>query len=98
MISNKYQNNTGLVSTSIAGGRPHHCYRQPVQFIEEYDYELSYGENFHSLSAIIFGSDEYYWILMDNNKPKDIFDLGVYDKVKLPKALAKNTDANKRIF
>jgi len=98
MTTNKYNTNTGLIATSISGNRPHHSYRQPVKSLNAYEYELSYGENFHTLSAIIFGSDEYYWILADNNKPIDAFSMGVYDKVKLPKGIVRKTDVERRIF
>ena len=98
MISNKYNTETGLIATSISGGRPHHSYRQPVKALNQYEYELAYGENFHTLSAIIFGSDEYYWILADNNKPMDAFAMGVYDKIKLPKGVVTKTDVERRIF
>lgn len=98
MITNKYNTKTGLISTSISGNRPHHSYRKPVTALRQYEYELSYGENFHTLSAIIFGSDDYWWIVADNNKPMDAFGMQVSDKVKLPNGVVKSTDATKRIF
>lgn len=90
MITNKYKTNTETLTTSISGGRLHHTYRQPVRAITNYTYELNYGENYHTLSALIFGTDEYYWALADMNKPKDVFSLVVGNKVVLPNNIVKD--------
>ena len=97
MISNKYRTQEDLVATSISGGRPHHSYRLPVRAIKTYGYELTYGENFHSLSAVVFGTDEYWWVIDDMNKPKDAFSLQTGELVMLPTAIVKDKTGVKKI-
>lgn len=98
MVTNKYRTNTDLISTTISGNRPHHSYRNSVATFGNYEYELKYGESFHTLSAIIFGSDEYYWVLADINKPMDVFDMTAGTKIILPSNIVVATEASKRIF
>lgn len=90
MITSIYNDESKLVATSISGGRPHFTYRQPARAVSTYNYELTYAENFHTLSAIIFGTDEYWWVLSDLNKPMDSFEMEVSDMVKLPNNLVKD--------
>lgn len=96
MISNKYKTKTDLIATPISGGRPHHSYRLPVRSASEYPYKLTYGENFHTLSAVIFGTDEYWWVLSDMNKPIKAFSLKTGDDVFLPNSIVKNTSGLKK--
>lgn len=96
MISNKYRTKTDLVSTSISGGRSHHSYRLPVMATKSYEYELTYGENYHTLSAVIFGTDEYWWAVSDMNKPKDGFLLKTGDKLKLPEGIVQDRNGVKK--
>lgn len=98
MLSNKYRTRTDLVSTSISGGRAHHSFRLPVRATSLYEYELTYGENYHTLSAIIFGTDEYWWVLADMNKPKDAFLLKAGDEVKLPDGIVKDNNGVKKFI
>lgn len=98
MIINNYTTKKELISTPIAGGRVHFGYRQPVRALDTYEYELMYGENYHTLSAVIFGSDEFWWILDDINKPANAFGLKTSDKVQLPYSLSKDRYGLKKIF
>lgn len=98
MITNKYTTDIGLVATSISGGRPHHTYRQPVRAVSTYEYETTYGENYHTLSAVIFGTDNLWWVLDDMNKPMDAFSIKTSTVVKLPERIVKTKTGLTKIF
>jgi len=98
MLTNIYRTKEDLIATPISGNRPHFGYRLPVRAVNTYDYELTYAENYHTLSSIIFGTDEFWWVLDDMNKPKDAFSLRVGYTVKLPTSLVKNKTGVKKIF
>lgn len=95
---NQYDTKTNTLSSSLSSGRLHYSYRPLTRAIETYEYELSYGENFHTLSAIIFGSDTYYWVLADLNPPLDAFSLKPGDVVVLPTKLANQSVDNQKFF
>jgi len=97
MLGNKYRREEDIITTSISGGRAHHSYRKPVRAIDTYKYELTYGENFHTLSSVIFGTDEYWWALLDMNKPIDAFTMKSGDRVVLPESIVKDRNGVKKI-
>lgn len=97
MLGNKYRRKEDIVVTSISRGRPHHTYRKSVRAIDTYEYELTYGENFHTLSSVIFGTDEYWWALSDMNKPIDAFNMKAGDRVVLPEDIVKDRNGVKKI-
>lgn len=98
MLSNIYITRGSEIATSISGGRPHFDYRKLVKAIGTYTYELAFGENFHTLSMIIFGTDEYYWVIADLNKPMDAFALTSGTKIQLPEKLVRNISSVNKIF
>lgn len=85
-----YSSKSNLITTSISGGRQHFGHRLPVKAIKTYPYELSYGENFFTLSTLIFGEDKFWWVLADINKPMDTFALHISKVVNLPEKLVKD--------
>lgn len=97
-MTTKYQTNQGLVESSISGGRLHHTFRFLSQALDTYPYITSFGDNFHTLSRAIFGSDTYWWILQDINKPKDAFSFKVGDNIKLPTAMVNNSIGTEKFF
>ena len=96
MITNKYKTESDTLTSPISGGRTIHTYRTPIAARSIYKHQLERGENFHSLAAIIFGSDEFWWVLSDLNPVCDPFRLSVGQIINLPNALVNN--AYKRIF
>lgn len=98
MLSNIYKTKDGVIATPISGDRPHFPYRLPEHASEVYEYELSYGENFHTLSSVIFGTDELWYVIQDLNKPLDAFRLGAGVKVLLPMDIVKNSRGIKKFF
>lgn len=96
MISNKYITKEGFIVSAISGGRFHHSYRLPVHGLDRYNHTTSYGENLHSLSAIIFGTDEYWWALLDMNRPIKSFKMEAGLTIVLPGALVKNNSGVKK--
>ena len=97
-MSSKYASKTELITSSISGGRLHHSFRPLVKALETYDYATSFGENFHTLSALIFDSDELYWMLQDINPPKDAFNFSAGDIVKLPLEMLRDTTGIDKFF
>lgn len=97
MISNDYTTKENLVSTSISGGRSHFSYRQPVHSSTTYKYETSFGENLYSLSAVIFGTDELWWVLSDLNKPINPLDISPSSIIELPDDIVKDNGSKKFI-
>lgn len=89
MITNIYNTKDELVATSISGGRPHFSHRLPERAVMVYPYEVRYGENYHVLSAYIFGDDRYWWVLDDLNKPKKSFEFTSGEKINLPEKMVK---------
>ena len=94
----KYQTNEDLVESSISGGRLHHTFRFLSKPIATYPYTISFGDNFHNLSSAIFGSDTYWWILQDINRPKDAFDFKIGDVINLPTELVRNPVGSVKFF
>lgn len=84
MLNNKYSTKEDLVVTSISGNRAHHTHRIPEKSVDLYRYELKFGENFHTLSAYIFGDDAFWWYLSDLNKPIKPFKMKIGDRILLP--------------
>jgi hypothetical protein len=97
-MQTKYLTNTGLVTSSISGGRLHHTFRPLQKATATYDYEVGYGENFHTLSALVFGDDAEYWVLQDINAPKDAFAFECGDKVKLPMDMVRDSVGTNKFF
>jgi len=97
-MPNKYTDKTGLITSSISGGRLHHSFRPLSKALETYDYEVSFGENFHTLSALIFDSDELYWMLQDINSPKDAFNFNTGEVIKLPLEMLRETTGIDKFF
>ena len=96
MIANKYKTQSNLVRSELSGGRLHHTYRRGVKATGEYDHKVTYGENFHSLSAIIFGTDELWWAIADLNRPQDSFNLRIGQDVKLPTGIVRDSEGSKK--
>ena len=96
MLVNIYNTKDDLVATSISGGRPHFAHRLPERAVMVYPYEVKFGENYHVLSAYIFGDDTFWWVLDDLNKPKKAFSFKVGDKINLPDRMVKKQ--GKKIF
>jgi len=90
MINNKYKTGEDLIATRISSGRSHHSYRLPIRSTTTYIREIVYGENYHTLSAVIFGTDEYWWVISDMNKPIKAFALKTGDKVNLPENIVRS--------
>ena len=97
-MTNVYETGTDLVSSSISGGRLHHVARPLVHALETYNYNVSYGENFHKLSGAIFGSDKYYWILADINKARNVLNFTVGEEIKLPIDLEDASIGTEKFF
>ena len=97
-MQNKYITGSDLVSTSISGGRLHHTFRFLVQATDTYDYETSFGENFHTLSSEVFADDKDYWMLQDINPPKDAFSFNTGDIVKLPTDIVRDSIGTTKFF
>ena len=83
----RYTKEDKTFRSSISGGRLHRTYKGKTKSRDTYKYELSYGENLHTLSMVIFGTDEEYWRLADLNKPRDVFKYTVGSVVILPNSL-----------
>lgn len=98
MLTNIYTTQSDLIATGISGQRPHFAYRKPVRAIDTYEYETTFGDNFQTLSAIIFGDDTNWWALQDMNKPIDAFSVEVGTKLKLPYNIVKEKKGVKKIF
>jgi len=98
MFTNIYKIKEGLTTTSISGGRQHFVAREPLKAVETYPYEITFGDNFYTLSARIFQDDRYWWALDDLNKPKDAFDYALGDTLLLPKNIVAENRNKKRIF
>ena len=90
-MNNKYKTKSGQITTSISGGRKHYGHRLPVRATQTYSYDMSYGENFYTLSTLVFGTDEYWWVLADINPPMDAFELYRSRTVLLPSGIVKDT-------
>lgn len=98
MIINFYETKDSIIATKSSMGRPHFPYRQKIVATENYTYSLTYGENFYTLAAVVFGTDGLWWIIADLNPPKDVFSYAVGDVVVLPGELVKDFGSTKRIF
>jgi hypothetical protein len=79
MYINFYETDTNQIATKSSRGRAHFPYRKKIASLENYEYTLSYGENFYTLSSVIFGTDKFWWVIDDINKPKDVFSYDVGD-------------------
>ena len=97
-MQNKYETNTGFVVSNISNGRLHHTFRHLVKPTDTYDYEVGYGENFHSLAMAVFGDDADWWVLQDINAPKEAFSFEIGDVVKLPTDLVRDTTGATKFF
>lgn len=98
MYINFYETDTNQIATKSSRGRVHFPYRKKIVSLENYEYTLSYGENFYTLSSVIFGTDKFWWVIADINKPKDVFSYDVGDVVNLPGELVTDFASTKRIF
>ena len=98
MIINKYVDTKDLIITEVSKGRLHYGSRLLKKATSTYDYTLKYGENYHTLSMLIFGSDEYWWVLADLNKLMDNFELEVGTIIKLPLSLVNEQNGVTRLF
>lgn len=97
-MTNKYELGNELVKSSISGDRLHHTFRYLEKATETYDYELSFGENFHTLAVEVFGDQTDYWVLQDINPPKDAFGLVSGNVIKLPIDIVRNPLGTKKFF
>lgn len=97
-MTTKYDTDEGLVESKISGGRLHHTFRFLEQPLGTYPYTISYGDTFHSLSRVIFGSDKYWWILHDINPVKDAFSLKVGDVIYLPVDIVRTQVGSRKFF
>lgn len=94
---NIYNTFDSITTSKLSGGKPHFTYRSLSIPVKIYEYQMNYGDNYHSLAQAVFGSDTYWWVLQDINNLRDSFDFKVGDKVKLPEELVK-TGINKKFF
>lgn len=97
-LENNYTTKLKKVVTSISGGREHFPYRQPVRSEDKYDYIIKFGDNYHLLANVVFGTDSSWWALYDLNLPKEGFSLDVGDSIKLPYSLVRNEANQTNIF
>lgn len=95
---NKYSTEQDIVTSKLSGGRYHHTFRPLVVATETYDYTIGYGDSFHKLSTPIFGSDQYWWILHDINKPRNAFKFKIGNVIKLPMDIVRDGVGVKKFF
>jgi hypothetical protein len=83
-ISNIYKSEDRTIVTTISGGREHYPYRSPQAAVDTYEYQLSFGENYHTLASQVFQDDADWWVLFDLNRTENPFGVQAGQTVNLP--------------
>jgi len=86
-----YYSTEHQIKTKLSGGRPHFKFRDNIVAVNTYPYRLNYDENPYTLSESLFGTDSYWWIIADMNKPRDPFEYEIGDTIILAEAVVENS-------